>query len=111
MSDDGTDISVFPIFHAIRSLSQIAGKSAYLLQNLPQGVVGIKASDGTLIIANCSPEIAFFEVPVTIDARILDNDDPATADPVWLDTANAVTGQRFELASGCCLFAKMALQA
>lgn len=109
MRNDGPSISVFPIFHAIRALNEIAGKYVTLLQDLDQGLVGIRASDGAVLVANCSPEKATFKAPTAMDARILNDGDPATADPDWLDTASAVTGQRFELASGSCLFAKMAV--
>ena len=111
MRSTGPSIAVFPIFHAIRALIQISGKAVTKLQGLDQGLVGIVASDGTLLVANCSTGGAMFQAPQTIDARILNDGDPATSDPEWLNTASTLRGERFALASGSCLFAKMAVQA
>ena len=103
----GPNAEVYPIFHATRALIQISGKAVTKLQGLDQGLVGILASDGTLLVANCSTDEAIFQAPQTIDARILNDGDPTTTDPDWLNTASTVRGERFELASGSCLFAKM----
>ena len=111
MRNAGPSIAVFPIFHAIRALIQISGKAVTKLQGLDQGLVGVAASDGNLLVANCSTGEAMFQAPQTIEARILTDGDPATTDPEWLNTASTLRGERFALASGSCLFAKMAVQA
>ena len=107
MRGDGPTADVYPIFHAVRALIQISGKAVTRLQGLDQGLVGIVASDGTLLVANCSTDDAMFEALQTIDARILNDGDPTTTDAEWLNTAGTVRGESFELGSGSCLFAKM----
>ena len=111
MRSAGPNADVYPIFHSIRALIQISGKAVTKLQGLDQGLVGMLASDGTLLVANCSTGGAMFQAPQPIDARILIDGDPATTDPEWLNTASTVRGERFGLPSGSCLFAKIVVQA
>ena len=109
MRSDGPQRAVFPIFHAIRGLNQFAGLSVTVLQGLDQGLVGLQASDGAVLVANCSPQSATFEAATPMVVRLLHDNDPATLHPDWLDTARTVTGQNFNLASGSCLFGKTAV--
>jgi hypothetical protein len=110
MRCDEPNAVAFPIFHAIRALNQIAGKSVEVLQGLAPGLVGFKASDGSLVVANCSPVNATFQAPAAIAARILDDGDPAVTDPDWLNTASTISGEKFQLASGSCFFAKVVVR-
>jgi len=105
----GPNLAVFPIFHAIRALNRFADQSVTVLRGLNRGLVGMQASDGAVLVANCSPETAIFRATTVVDACILNDNDPATANPDWLETARTVTGHRFDLAAGSCLFGKIAV--
>ena len=109
MHCDGPNTAVFPIFHAIRALNQLSGQCVTVLQGLDRGLVGMQGADGAVLVANGSPDTATFRAATPMDARILNDNEPLTGNPDWLDTARTVTGQQFELASGSCLFGKMAV--
>jgi D-apionolactonase len=87
--DDGGSAVVYPLFHVVRALSQIAGKPRLRIQGVPRGVVGVAAAShlgSVALLANISGEPQDVILPDRARVWRLDEETFATAisDPDWL---------------------------
>jgi hypothetical protein len=90
--DELPNAAVYPLFHVIRGLLQIAATSRCSIRGLPQGVVGIAARSGDiyrLILANLGAASRRLELPCRGTAQRLDQDsfESAIVDADWLSAA------------------------
>jgi len=92
--DDGPRLPVYPLFHVVRALSQIAGAERVSLDCLPNGVVGAAAKTNrgiAVLLANTNIETRTVRLPNGGSVRRLDENtfDQAIADPDWLQNSPA----------------------
>jgi hypothetical protein len=89
MYDDRQTAAVYPLFHVIRALSQIAGAPRLSIVGPSRFVVGVagETDQGSrLLLANFSDAPCTVVLPPNTRVRCLDEDtfDAATEDPNWL---------------------------
>jgi hypothetical protein len=87
-----TAIAIYPLFHVMRALLQMAGAPRVSVRGAPQGVVGVgsQSSAGSrLILANLTNESCHLKLPREAYVRRLDQDtfQFAICDPDWLSTS------------------------
>jgi hypothetical protein len=90
--DDGDGAVVYPLFHVVRALSQIASTPRLSVQGAPRSVVGVagetRLGNRVLLLANLSDESRHVTLPQSAHVRRLDEEtfETAISDPNWLRT-------------------------
>lgn len=97
----GRDGRLRPIHHAVRALSQIAGRPMKL--TIDGGLHRIDAG-GATIVANCAPEAVTLADPPSPGAVLDETTVAACSDPDWIATATTPLAGPVILAPGACLF-------
>jgi D-apionolactonase len=81
---------VYPLFHVVRALSQIAAAPRLSVSGAPRGVVGVagetRLGNRLLLLANISDELLNAILPQSARVWRLDEEtfETATGDPDWL---------------------------
>ena len=90
--DDEGGAVVYPLFHVVRALSQIADVPRLSIRGAPRGVVGVagetRLGNRVLLLANMSDEPRRVILPQSARVRRLDEEtfETAIGDPDWLRT-------------------------
>jgi hypothetical protein len=88
--DDRSGAVVYPLFHVVRALSQVADAPRWSICGVPRGVVGVAAKTDfgiRLFLANVSGESRHVVLPREASVRRLDEDtfEDAISDQDWLE--------------------------
>jgi hypothetical protein len=89
MYDDRPGAAIYPMFHVIRALSEIAGAPRLSIVGASRSLVGVAGETdlgSRLLLANISDAPCTVVLPPNATVRCLDEDtfDAATEDPNWL---------------------------
>ena len=89
MYDDRPSAAVYPLFHVIRALSEIAGGPRLSIVGASRALVGVAGETrlgSRLLLANITNTSCTVTLPPNATVRRLDEDtfDAATEDPNWL---------------------------
>jgi hypothetical protein len=90
MYDEGGGAVVYPLFHVVRALSQIAAAPRLSVGGAARGVVGVAGEthlgNRVLLLANLSDESRHVTLPQSAHVRRLDEEtfETAIGDPDWL---------------------------
>jgi len=102
--------TLFPIYHALKALTAIAGRQVRVLENAGNGLVGLRF-DGGMILANCSSDpVDLADIPGTAAVLDVEQFQAASTDRKWLKNATKTTTQGITLGAFACLFAGVGAQ-
>ena len=114
--DDRAGAAVYPLFHVLRALSQMAAAPRLSLSGAPRGVVGVAGETGLgnrLLLANISDKRREVILPQEASVWRLDEDtfETAIGDPDWLRACEAEHRSDVALGAFCVAFVDLPMAA
>ena len=103
------DLSLRPIYHAIKALSTISGQAVTPLFDLPSSIIGL-SFEGGMIVANCGLNPVSLDCPHDQVAILnVATFDTAAQNPDWIKMAEKAVGKTVTLEPFDCLFSGVKL--